>query len=59
MEERIIQVVVTSTIPDCKHHNGWFKRLVFKKWLFTFERVYYFCMDCHEVILKNNLDKPQ
>lgn len=42
---------ITTTVKlDCKHKNGWYHRIYFKKWFFTFNQLYFFCRDCEQPI---------
>ncbi len=49
---------VTATwvsAPPCKHANGWFKTVRFKKWGFEFKQRYFVCTDCCELITEKEI----
>lgn len=55
MNEDIQTIAFTSTTPNCKHANGWFKRITLKWWIFSMEELYFVCTDCRDCIPKKDL----
>ena len=50
-------ITVTSSKPKCYHHNGWFKMVTFKWWIFDFRRKYFLCTDCEDLIPLEEADE--
>lgn len=42
-------ITSTSSMKECEHFNGFWKRINFKKWIFNFDKRYYVCTDCRDV----------
>lgn len=56
-DDYISTITFSTTMPDCKHCNGWFERIRLNWWIFEMEEIYFVCTDCRNCIPKKDLNK--